>query len=92
MPSRNQPQGLISVLADRTAEIGDRHDAAMDLSAFDAPEVEAVLIAVSCDETEDPNLIDAAGESLWQIWKRNGNVSALVVSQLRPEARKFFEA
>ena len=47
--SSNQLQVLMSVLQDRAAPFGDRHDAAMDLGAFDGPEVEAALIAVACD-------------------------------------------
>ena len=32
-----QPQGLVAVLAHRASEFGDRHDAAMNLGAFDEP-------------------------------------------------------
>jgi hypothetical protein len=35
-----QPQGLIEVLLDVTAAEADRDDAAMDLAAYDEPEVE----------------------------------------------------
>ena len=35
-----QPQGLIEVLLDATAAEADRDDAAMDLAAYDEPEVE----------------------------------------------------
>ena len=39
-----QPQGLIEVLLDVTAAEADRDDAAMDLAAYDEPEVEDALI------------------------------------------------
>jgi hypothetical protein len=41
-----QPEGLISVLLDQDAEVGDRNDAAMDLGSFDGPGVEAALLQV----------------------------------------------
>jgi hypothetical protein len=87
-----QPEGLLSVLADRSAQFGDRDDAAMDLCAFDQPEVEAALIAVVTDPCEDPDIVDSAGESLREIWRRGGKFESSLVSRMRPEARKFFEA
>ena len=39
-----QPQGLIEALLDVTAAEADRDDAAMDLAAYDEPEVEDTLI------------------------------------------------
>ena len=44
-----QPQGLIEVLLDVTASEADRDDAAMDLAAYDEPEVEDALIQVGAD-------------------------------------------
>lgn len=84
----NACRGLIAVLADSGSN--DRQDAAMDLGAFDDPEAEAALLAVALNHAEDPNIADAAGESLREIWLRNGmDVSGLAAS-MHPEARKFF--
>ena len=59
-----QPQGLIEVLLDVTAAEADRDDAAMDLAAYDEPEVEDALIHVGADAST-PNLVAAScGESL----------------------------
>ena len=44
-----QPQGLIEVLLDVAAAEAERDDAAMDLAAYDEPEVEDALIHVGAD-------------------------------------------
>ena len=85
-----QPQGLLNVLVDCACEYGDRHDAAMDLAAFDEPEVEAALLAVALEHSEDPDIADAAGESLSEIWLRKGKNFPELVAAMHPEARKFF--
>ena len=87
----NQPTGLLIVLADRAAEFGDRHDAAMDLGSYDEPEVEVALLAVASNLSEDPDIADAAGESLSEVWRRKGKKDPGVVAAMHPEARKFFE-
>ena len=89
-PKLEQPHGLVAVLANRGSEFGDRHDAAMDLGAFDQPEAEAALLAVASDLTEDPDIADAAGESLWAVWSRKGKSEPGLVATMHPEARKFF--
>jgi hypothetical protein len=90
-PKSKQPAGLLGVLADRTAEFGDRHDAAMDLGAFDEPEVEVALLAVASDLSEDPDIADAVGESLHEVWHRKGKSEPRLVATMHPQARKFFE-
>ncbi len=67
----HQPAGLISVLLDRKAPFGDRHDAAMDLGASDQPEAAAALNQVADDATEDPDLVEECRESLMTIEDRN---------------------
>ena len=62
-----QPEGLISVLLDRDREYGDRHDAAMDLSMYGGEAVEAALMQVALDETEDPDLIEECEQSLLEV-------------------------
>ena len=44
-----QPHGLIEVLLDVMASEADRDDAAMDLAAYDEPEVEEALIRMGAD-------------------------------------------
>jgi HEAT repeat protein len=85
-----QPQGLVAVLAHRASEFGDRHDAAMNLGAFDEPEAEAALLAVASDLSEDPDIADAAGESLSEVWARKGRSEPGLIAKMHPEARKFF--
>lgn len=85
-----QPDGLLSVLLDTSAEFGDRHDAAMDLAEYDQPAVEQALLNVVLDAASDADLADAAGHSLWQIWQRTGKKDRELVARMHPEARKFF--
>lgn len=72
----------------RTAN--DRHDAAMDLGAFNEPEAEAALLAVVLNHAEHPKIADAAGESLREIWLRKGKGVAGLAASMHPEARKLF--
>lgn len=88
----NQPLGLILVLLNASAPLGDRHDAAMELAAFDAPEVEAALLRVVLNLSEDEEIADAARESLWSIWDRSGQSKANLAEIFHPAARKFFFA
>lgn len=78
--------GLIDILLDSTAPYGDRHDAAMDLVAFDRPDVIAALLTVACAPTEDEALLDACGESLGEIWARSGSVPHEQLARLMPVA------
>ena len=90
MKQSSQPEGLISVLLNPSAEFGDRHDAAMDLADYDQPAVEQALLEIVLNDASDGDLADAAGHSLWQIWRRKGKRDAELVAQMHPEARKFF--
>jgi hypothetical protein len=81
---KGQPSGLIQVLLDNEAEFGDRHDAAMDLSAFDDVSVEEALARLACDKGTDDDLADACAESLAEIWCRKGDVTRDVMIRLTP--------
>ena len=80
-----QPTGLISVLLDRNAPFGDRHDAAMDLGAFETPESENALISIVSDRTEDDDLVETAAESLAEIWVHTRRFDRDVLARL-PDA------
>jgi len=86
-----QPARLISVLLDSAAPLGDRLDAAMDLSEFDDPVAEQALLRLALDTYGDGDLADEAGHSLRQIWRRTGKHDSSLVAQMHPEARKFFK-
>lgn len=62
----SQPEGLIAVLLDTSAPCGDRHDAAMDLSAFDEPQALAALEQILADPSEDRDLVETCQESVWE--------------------------
>jgi hypothetical protein len=80
----SQPEGLIGVLLDETAEYGDRGDAAMDLSEYDGADVEAALAHVACDPAADEMIADSCGESLAEIWCRKGQLDEAVLLRLTP--------
>ena len=65
-----QPQGLIEVLLGVTASEAERDDAAMDLAAYDEPEVEEALIRVGADSSTPNPVAASCGESLAEIWLR----------------------
>jgi len=82
-----QPAGLISVLLDRSAPLGDRDDAALGLGYHDEPEAEAALLPVAADPQTDDVLLDTCGYALAQIWCRKGRLDPETVRKLQPAAR-----
>lgn len=78
---------LISVLLDGSAREDERDDAAMDLAAFDEPEVRAALAQVATDPAESELVMASAGESLAEIWIACGAVDRAVFERLVPVAR-----
>ena len=86
----NQPAGLISVLLNQSAPLGDRNDAAADLGQYDEPEAEAALLQIALDQSIDADIADAAGESLWSILSRWDRSAPASIDSFHPEARKFF--
>ena len=85
----SQAGDLIKVLLDEKAEYGDRHDAAMDLGAFDGKEAEAALAQVGCNSDADEDLADACGESLAEMWLRAGNINEAVLVRLVPASLRI---
>ena len=81
-----QPQGLIEVLLDVTAAEADRDDAAMDLAAYDEPEVEDALIHVGADASTPSSVAASCGESLAEIWLRKKTLNLDVLKLLKGEA------
>jgi hypothetical protein len=81
-----QPQGLIEVLLDVTAAEADRDDAAMDLAAFDEPEVEEALIRVGTDSSTPNSVAASCGESLAEIWIRKKTLNLEALKRLQGEA------
>jgi hypothetical protein len=78
---------LISVLLDGDASEEERDDAAMDLSAFDEPDVHAALARVAIDSAESELVAGSAGESLAELWAACGAVDRVVFERLVPVAR-----
>lgn len=85
-----QLSSLISLLLEASTPFGDRHDAAMDLGEHDEPVAEAALLEVVSNLAEDPDIADAAGESLYSLWSRSGRTRWELIESFHPEARKFF--
>ena len=78
---------LIGILLDEKAELGDRDDAAMDLSEYDDANVEGALSIIACDSDPDEVLADSCAESLAEIWSRRGSVSEEIWRTLSPVSR-----
>ena len=89
-PRVAQPQGLISVLLDKTLDPdNDRDDAAMDLGAYDEPEALTALIQVASDPTEPHDLLEQCADSIYAIWRRRGGADQAMVARLAPPAREY---
>ena len=86
MTSDKQPKSLISILVDPLANLGDRDDAAMNLSSYDEPEVEQALSRIACNNLSDEELVDTCGESLAEIWCRKNRINEGVLKTLREKA------
>ncbi|MER8034936.1 hypothetical protein [Streptomyces hydrogenans] len=86
-----QPAGLISVLLDRTARIGERDDAAMDLEAYAGEHVVQALVEVASSPVEDDLVLASAAESLGQILARDGGFPEDLLESLQPAARRIVE-
>ncbi|MBK5267450.1 MAG: hypothetical protein JJE47_08435 [Acidimicrobiia bacterium] len=69
-PVPGQPHDLISVLLDRSAPYGDSDHGAMDLGAYDDPEVAGAHEQICADPTEDRERVDSCRESLLEIGLR----------------------
>jgi hypothetical protein len=85
--SMQQPQGLIEVLLDASAPEAERDDAAMNLAAYDNPEVEDALISVGVEPSTPSSVAASCGESLAEIWMRKGKLNLTALKLLRSEAR-----
>ena len=81
-----QPQELIEILLDVAASEADRDGAAMDLAAYDEPEVEAVLIHVGADPSTLNSVAASCGESLAEIWIRKKSLNLEALKLLKGEA------
>ena len=86
-----QPQGLISVLLDRNAQICERDDAAMDLSEYPKEKTALqALVDIASSEQEDSILLASCGESIAEIWKVLDYFDQTVVDNLSEVAREEF--
>lgn len=91
---RSEPgaQEIASWLLDKSIEFGDRDEAAMALGDFDSVVAEATLLKVAFDHSEDEMIADTVGDSLLQIWIRQGRKpEPAQVAQMHPAARRYFE-
>ena len=79
-------RGLIEVLLDVMASEADRDDAAMDLAAYDEPEVEEALIRMGVDPSTPNSVAASCGESLAEIWIRKKSLNLDALKRLQGEA------
>ena len=77
-----QPEGLISVLLDKSAREDERHDAAMDLSLYPSDKVIEALYRIVVDTSEEDIILDSCGESLATIWISRNQIDKEKISEL----------
>ena len=91
-----QPNGLISVLLDKTASEAERDDAAMDLGLFPEHQALEALIQIALDPSQDEDLGDVCGESIARIWVSLDQMDLEVFNNLakasKREAFDFIES
>ncbi len=75
-----QPEGLIFVLRDIGAPLGDRDDAARDLAEFD--EALPVRVETALRPGEDETLVDSCGEPIAEIWQRTSGFDRATFDRL----------
>ena len=81
---------LIGLLNDESARPEERDDAAIDLGKSDDPVALEALITFARRSDQDDMLMGSCGESIAQIWERQGAVydPVLVESLAAPAARE----
>src|SRR5437867_2095946 len=84
--SADRMDALIAILADRTARVDERDDAAIDLGSFDHPRAIEALLSVARRPDENDTLLSTAGESLAMISMRRGKMERAWLTQLTPPA------
>ncbi|MFC1430906.1 hypothetical protein ACEZDB_09570 [Streptacidiphilus sp. N1-3] len=85
-------EALIRLVADSTARLDERDDAAMDLGASDDPRARSVLVDIASDPASEYILAASAGESLGEIATRTGPLTDEEVALLRPDAAAEYRA
>ena len=78
---------LIRVLLDKSADLGVRDDATMDLGDHDGPQVLEALVQVAVDAEEHEMILNSCGESIGEIWNRRGSYNPAVLASLAPAWR-----
>jgi len=81
-------ESLIEVLLDRSALIAERDDAASDLGAFDCKEALVTLLAVAALPEEPEVVLWSCGESIAEIWRRNGTFDRGAFDALTGQAKQ----
>jgi hypothetical protein len=79
-------EAVIALLADRSARIDERDDAAIDLGSSDDPRAIAVLLEIGADRSENETVVAPCGESLGQIAIRSGRFNSEWLTTLAPAA------
>ena len=78
---------LTGILKDADAEFGDRDDAAIALASHNEQEALEALLITGSDPSTDPELADTCGESIAEIWSRQGAVDQTTLQRLTGVAR-----
>lgn len=80
---------LIAILVDKTAREDERHDAAMDIGAYNDDRALNVLTRLASDPREDSIILDACGESLAEILVARNEFKKDILEGLTPTAKRM---
>ncbi len=78
---------LVKILLDKSVDLAERDDAAMDLGTYNDDVALDALIKVATDHTEHEMILSSCGESIADIWLERGEYSREVLNSLTIEAR-----
>ena len=82
----------VEELLDNNLDLGTRIDLAMEFSSYDDPIIEDALMKIACDCSSEESLLDSCGESLGEIWARQGELPAKKLIKLKPIAKSIAKA
>ena len=78
---------LIELLFDSTAREDEKHDAIMDIGAYNDDRALNALLQIAVDPNENDTILDACGESIAEIWTKRNQFNVEAYKKLRPCAQ-----
>lgn len=83
----NQLDLLITILIDNAAREDERHDAAIDIGAFNDDRALNVLLQIASNPYEEAIILDACGESIAKMLLTRNELRKDLIDKLTPIAK-----